>query len=457
MLRRLKNELKNGLQERLQPEFPAAHGGYYGDSAGAMPQRPLFDTALPASFDAATEGVDLARRTQSFFYSPRHTQYCARVDSAETIDPQHGYVVWAVAIGVWAQADLYARTRMECDGAALDTAFRALERHWNPRRSAYCAWIYYDGNNDIYYDDNAHCVNALISAYQATGKREYMDRVIAVMTQLVPTGWDKSGNPGGVPWHVAKPNSRNACSTCALAVAAGRLALMNIQPQYFGDMLADFVKFTQAHLLDNNEHLIHDSIAYDGTKWKIERVKWTYNTGFAIESFVLLYHLRGSQEHLDIAQKMASAALDRKGALYDKKATDVSKRWWWDKTYFAQHLVDGLVALAKTLGPTNELSKRIEAELEHLDGYMRAYLFDPVDGLYFRSLRLYTIDDAHVQAYNALTGGTRTLEADKEERENGGGDVAHRRMAKTLLANAAVARIYLRTAEIVPTIHLNTQ
>ncbi|KAK9446813.1 glycosyl hydrolase family 76-domain-containing protein [Limtongia smithiae] len=458
------SHIRHGLKDR----FKSSQGANSSSNSTTLPP-PISSSLLKApplenaqtvlhigAFDPRKEGLTQAQRTFVYFYSRKHAQFCAKVESAEALDKQHGYVVWPVAIAMWTLADTYARTKSKDDLRRLEVGFAALERHWNEKHSAYTAWVQYDGNDDVYYDDNAHCANALISAHEATGDPRFLDRAVAIMTKLVPTGWDRTGHPGGVPWHIGKNNSRNACSTCALAVAAGRLALMGVQKEYFSEMLADLVGFTEAHLIGYDEMLVNDSIGRSGdSDWKVERVKWTYNTGFAIHACVLLHQLRGgSERHLELANKMAQAAIDHRGPLYDKKSADPVRRWWRDSTFFAQHLVEGLAVLAKAQ-PDTDIARQIMHELEHFAAFVRIYLQDPNDGMYWRSLRLYVIDDARTAAYNALTGGERWLEPDSSERENGKGAAEHRPIAKTMLANAAVARIFMLTGELVKTVHVS--
>lgn len=187
-----------------------------------------------AGFDALTAGITLTHLTFDTFYSRTYKQFCnLHANEAGTIDPQHGYVVWPVSIAVWALADLALRTRAQPSKEKQDVqtklmmAFDAMERHWSPEFHGYCAWLWFLGNKDVYYDDNAHAGNALVTAWEATGDQRFLHRAEQIVTGLISRGWDRGerGGPGGVAWHMEKNNSRNACSTLSVAVLACRLAL----------------------------------------------------------------------------------------------------------------------------------------------------------------------------------------------------------------------------------------
>lgn len=41
------------------------------------------------------------------------------------------------------------------------------------------------GNEDIYYDDNGHVSQALVSAFQATGDMKYLHQAKEILTHLI--------------------------------------------------------------------------------------------------------------------------------------------------------------------------------------------------------------------------------------------------------------------------------
>ncbi|KAK5144360.1 hypothetical protein LTR04_001582, partial [Oleoguttula sp. CCFEE 6159] len=368
-------------------------------------------------------GIEHSRRTFQYFYHSQLHQFCSPADEPGTVNTIHGYLVWPVAIALWMTADCAKRTRSHLDKHQLELAYNAMERHWNPEENGYCAWIMFNGNRDIYYDDNAHCANALITAYEATEDKKYLRRAAGIATRLIPRGWHRDQDPGGVEWHVDQPNSRHACSTLSVAVMACRLALHGVEKNHCMELAKSCIDFSLEHLVDRNDGLVIDAIKRDvdhgESTWKPDVVKWTYNTGFAIEALLLWSQLSGSTAYLEIAKKMALAAINKNLALYDQNTPDYENRQWWDSTFFAQHLAEALVLLARAL-PSTELSHNITAEVGRFVTYCQTYLMDPQDRMFYRNLRMYVIDESRLATFNEVFNGSiKRLKPDAAERANG--------------------------------------
>lgn len=139
---------------------------------------------------------------------------------------------------------------------------------------------------------------------------------------------------------------------------------------------------------------------------------------------------------------MGDGCLNRNlSPMFDGAVTDPDKRYWYDATYFVQYLVDGMRELSRFTGNN---AYRQEANREAT--YCLSYLKDK-DGLYWRNMRLWTIDSTRTQAFYALTGAkSPTITADESERSSEPLELAKpietRRMTKTLLANAGVSRMF---------------
>lgn len=217
---------------------------------------------------------DLAKWTFNYFYSPANSQFQARTKSESTLgDNDHfGYVVWPVTIMVQAASE----TLSNIDRAAIEKSLSCLQAYWNTVRSGFCAWKMFPGNEDIYYDDNGHAAQALISAFEATNDPRYLEQTKAILTRLIMPAAEKDG---GVPWHTNNQNCRNACSTGPAAVAA--LRIYNVQKD---EKLLRFaeraLQWLVTHLRDPEDGLIWDSLVIeaDGSH-NINKMKWTYNTG----------------------------------------------------------------------------------------------------------------------------------------------------------------------------------
>jgi hypothetical protein len=427
------SHLKDKLKQHR--DIPQAHSSHQQ----APLQQPQDDeiNSTGNSLDTFTAGTNLTRLTFHTFYNHQHRQFCSPFNESGTVDAHHGYVVWPVSIAFWSLADLVLRNHDPQDIQSLHTAFATMEKHWSSEHTGYCAWVFFPGNNDVYYDDNAHCGNALVTAFEVTG--------------LISRGWDRanSGGPGGVAWHVERNTSRNACSTLSVAILACRLALHNIQMQYCTELARACIEFSERHLLADEDGLVIDNIKLDegSRQWVPERTKYTYNTGFAIEAFALWSRLSGQARYMEKAKALAMKAIDPESALFDHNIADPSKRMWWDSTYFAAHLVEALVVVAKGESQS-ELAARIRNFLARFASYCRKYLRDEHDSLYFRNLKMYRIGEQQKQVFNQIFATSLNLEADGEEREGGEGAAKHKRLIKTLIGNASMARIYLLISDL---------
>lgn len=339
-----------------------------------------------------------------------------------------------------------------------------MEKYWSEELGGYCAWHWYEGNRDVYYDDNAHAGNALVSAYEATGDSRFLKQAETIVTRLIDRGWDRgdglvdletgSRGPGvgGVAWHVQRNRSRNACSTLSVAVLACRLVLLDVERrvrEYALQLARCCIEFAEKWLIDGEDGLVIDNISWkdESGSWEPDRVKYTYNTGFAIEAYMLWAKITGNGTYLDRAVKMALTAVDGESALFDKAVPDPDSRMWWDSTFFAHHLVDALVFAVES-EPDTEVARRVQDFLLKFAAYCRKYLQDPADGLYYRNLRLYRIGEEQTRTFDEMFGTTQKLDADSEEREEGQGPVEQRRLIKTLLGNASMARIFLLVSDL---------
>lgn len=310
----------------------------------------------------------------------------------------------------------------------------------------------FDGNRDLYFDDNAHCGNALVTAFEATHERRYLDRARDIVTGLLQHGWDRYGTTpgaGGVAWHIDHNEGRNACSTLSAAVLACRLAMHGVERAYCMEMAASCIRFADAHLVDQNDGLVLDSYRKeeDG-QWRNDARKFTYNTGFCIEAYLLYSELSGDKGYLKKATKMALTAIDPTCVLFDN-TLDPPLRIWWDSVFFAHHLVEALVLVALQHGMESDSGQRIRSYLARLAGWCHGWLRETGgDGLYFRELRPYFIDQSRTEKFNSKFGTHHVLTAVEGDRANGTGPVSQRPLIKTLLGNASMANIYLYMADL---------
>jgi hypothetical protein len=100
-------------------------------------------------------------------------------------------------------------------------------------------------------------------------------------------------------------------------------------------------------LKDPQDGLIWDSLVFEDGKANINKMKWTYNTGFAIHGLTLRYELTKKEGYLDTACGLARAALNRNCSLFDRCILDEKERMYSDGSYFLHHHVDGFIVLLR--------------------------------------------------------------------------------------------------------------
>ncbi|EKD12767.1 uncharacterized protein L3040_006919 [Drepanopeziza brunnea f. sp. 'multigermtubi'] len=400
--------------------------GWRGIAEEKISQKRLGLGNKPA-FKNDHSATELAANTYSYFHSSKNRQFQAKSKSESTLgaDNHFGYVVWPVIIFVHAAAETLP-------AGTISEAISCLQQYWNPQRHAFCAWKMFPGNNDIYYDDNAHAAQALISAYEATREKKYLQQAKAILTHLI---MPSAQQDGGVPWHTNNPNCRNACSTGPAAVAALRLAALEQDDRLvaFADRALGWLVST---LRDPQDGLIWDSLVFgaDGSP-NINKMKWTYNTGFAIHGFTLLFEKTGNPAHLQTAVRLAEAALDPENSMFDKTLPKPSERMYSDSSFFLHHLVDGYRVLSK-----HALTVRLGSEIRRIAAFGREFMFDHADGLYFRGSCPYSISEGSRARFNQKFGVDKELTVNNQERDEQG------KLCKTLIGCAAWARI-LHAAE----------
>ncbi|KAF1983339.1 glycoside hydrolase family 76 protein [Aulographum hederae CBS 113979] len=383
-------------------------------------QQPLAAVNQPSISPSDSSAHALSARTFKYFYSSKTGQFQAPTKRSECLGPHE-----------------------------IAATVEALKKYLNPDMHGFCAWKYYPGNKDIYYDDNCHGVQALISAYQATGNNDYLRMGKNILTLLIIPSAYKGAGQGGVPWHTRENISRNACSTGPAAVSALRIYLID-RDQHFFDFARKALGWLVTHLRDNADELIWDSWkppkdvdhwdpVKDGGKPRINYTKWTYNTGFAIHGFALLYGITNDQRHIDIPTKMAKSAMSPNTIFHDRDIPDKSKRFYRDGSEFMHHLVDGYLALAKVT-PDQKFKSQLHQEIKRIADYGRSWFYDSKDGLAFKGCCPWRVSEELTERYNHEMGMKRGFQKKGEERDE------HGELAKSLIGCASWARI-LKMAE----------
>lgn len=427
----------------------------------ATPKRPTFAVKPHPLPSFEVEAGRLTQATMDVFWDKNSKMFRAPVLSSETVssDATHdrGETLWPSLIGMQALVE-GERARPGRFTAQIATVFDGLEQYYSENLHAYTSWVQFPGNNDAYYDDNSWVVIAFTEAAlvcRVTDPKksaQYLNRAQTVMADYIVKGYDTSNNPGGMRWGTdtskANTSDRGTSSTAGAALAALMMARAGVNTAFYTKWGNDVLTWLMTHLLDKDD-LVMDALA--PPNWEARPVKWTYNTGVPMRAYVEHYRLTKSQASLQMATKLARAAIDQNQGLFDRKITDVSKRVYWDGVYFVHYLVDGLLQVAQVT-PDAKLAADARATARATALYVQTYLQDPVDGFYWRNLRLYTIDDAHLAAWEKWSGQTTAPEFDESERSKEAKfqsqPVKDRPLAKTLLANAGAARLFWMVAAV---------
>ncbi|KAF7885226.1 hypothetical protein EAF00_011044 [Botryotinia globosa] len=393
-------------------------------------------------FDAKnteTESGTLAEETFQYFYCKEKRQFQGKAEHESTLGKANdfAYVLWPVSIMLHAAADCLSPSR-------INQVASVQQEYWNKDYHAFCAWKMFLGNKDIYYDDNAHVVQALVSSYEVTGQLEFLLQAKDVMECFIMPFVEKES--GGIAWHLSDKTVRAACSVGPAAISALRIrALPSTHVIETHDKAESYLRFAtilltwlQVNLQDPKDKLIWDQLKIneDGSK-EIERMKWSYNSGFAIHGFTLLYEATNNPRYLSTAIEIAEAALDPEGALFDHCNPNPSQRMLSDGSFFLHHLVDGYLALSK-----HAHTERLRNEIVRIAKWGKEFMRDRDDSLYYRGSRPYTISSKQAHQFYKKFGVVKTGEQNMQERDKDGN------LCKTMIGCASWARI-LHAAEIV--------
>ncbi len=403
----------------------------------------------------AAEGARLTAACMGHFWDGSSKMFRAPVLSAETVpsDALHnrGYTVWPslVALHSLVEGETQHPGRY---AAQIARVYAGLEQYFSPELSAYTAWVQFPGNKDAYYDDNSWAVIVLTEAFLACRRTDsehsalYLARAKAIMARFVVPGYDAARQPGGMRWGTdpAKPNTsdRGTSSTAGSALAAMMLARAGVDPKFYADWGRGLLAWLDRRLLDT-DGLMRDALT--PPDWKPRPIKWTYNTGVPMRAYAEHYRLTDSAESLTRASALARAALNQNAALFDQAVRDPRKRFYWDSVYFVHYLADGLRQVAEITPDPKLAAAACEAVLR-TTRYAYSFLRDPSDGFYWRNLRLYAIGEAQHSTWQQWTGQTIAPAYDASERSQEAKcqalPVQNRPLVKTLLANAAAARLF---------------
>lgn len=399
------------------------------------------------------EGYNILKRSWQLFWDDKKNRFHNSNNSDGSYGHEGVYTVWPVAVMVQSIVDA-ARIYPDEVIPLMERALKSFDAYYSPQYHAYCASHNFNGNSDIYYDDNAQVASCFLTAYEVTQKREYLDKAVENVNFLM-TGM-RHGQFGGVRWHMEKQGS-NACTTAEVGVAAMRLARFVTPNDAYvqaGKYCIDWVYET---LQDPGDKLICDGMEPDGKGgMKQNKTKWTYNQGTTLTLSCMVYFATGDEKYKQKAEELAFAVTDHNTAIFDRDTPRMEARYYRDYTYFYHLLAEGLADFMLYFDGKSpqKVTDQVKGELFHHLEYMWKYIRDPEDGLYWQSLELFRINERTYEQFKELTGEGKKYEPRACEREHTKAPIEERKMVKSLISCGGAARIFFQSARVHPKVDL---
>lgn len=389
------------------------------------------------------EGYNVVRNMWIKFYNKSQKQFVAPEKCAGCYNNDK-FVIWAVSVAAQAVVD-GARIYKELV-PLVDPAIMTFQKYKNDSLKGYSAAENSGSDRDIYYDDDAQVCSAMLTAYEVTGNKKYLDQG-RELTRFLMGGWNDEDckNKGGVKWHVDK-NYLNACTTAEVAKCCLQIAkfIPNESKTYI-DFAAKCIDWQIKVLQDPKDKLIMDGIhtESDGP----DNAKWSYNLGTTLSGAAHLYHYTKDDHWKKIADELAKAGIDRNVTIYDRDY-GMDKRYWRDASYFVQLLIEGLADyLLYVDNPPDDLPEKIEQEIQRHLVMFYEYMRDPNDGLYLQSFEPHiTYKEIYDTKYKEQFGGKKGWGLKGEDKDKKGNP------QKCLMGCGSAARVFFQGARVVPKI-----
>lgn len=207
-------------------------------------------------------------------------------------------------------------------------------------------------NTEVFYDDDIWIQKEFLNAYNSLGNPEYLDLARRVMNYIY-RGWDDKFD-GGIYWKdtgYGGTSGKNTCINAPAAMASCKMYMATGEQRYL-DWAIKIYNWMNEKLVDPEDHLLWDNIDYDSEGGvRIDKAKFTYNSGCYLSAAVLLYEITGEEAYLTSARATAASSLSR--WLYQKEFPQLGETayaWNSDHTWFNSSLVEGFLNLERVAG-----------------------------------------------------------------------------------------------------------
>ncbi len=184
---------------------------------------------------------------------------------------------------------------------------KGLDQYLDSARTptAYASYTPSSPAPDRFYDDNIWLGIDFVDLYSASGSKDFLHRAEGIWAFLL-SGRD-SVQGDGIYWCEQRKDSKNTCSNAPAAVFALKLYKATRNDKYLRAG-KELYAWMRKHLYDNEEHLYSDNIKLDG---RIDRAKFSYNSGQMLQSAAMLYTITGEEHYLSEADTLATACAKR--------------------------------------------------------------------------------------------------------------------------------------------------
>lgn len=255
--------------------------------------------------------------------------------------------LWTYGAYFTAVAKLVKAEQNDGTVALMNGALRELEWYACSGMDAYAS----DNGRErpVFFDDNAWLVYGLLEMYQAVGRKELLDRAIAVQN-FIYTGWQEELG-GGLLWRQFDPAStsdkdyvRNTCINAPTAMNAATIYRITNDATHltWAEKIFDW---TQKTLKNTQLGTYYDCINRAG---EIDKAQFTYNSGCMLSAAALLYDITKEEKYAVEAASIAEGSL----ALFSHKhvSPSVQGDFYNDSAWFRVYLFQGFADAARYCG-----------------------------------------------------------------------------------------------------------
>lgn len=227
-------------------------------------------------------------------------------EGAENQVNKYSYL-WPYSGTLSMMSALYEVTGDKAHLAFIDSnVIAGLDMYYDTTREPYAYSSYITvGESDRFYDDNIWLVIDFVDLYRSSGDKKYLERAEQTW-RFVESGRDDVLGDG-IYWCEQKKQSKNACSNAPASVAALKLYKATGNEAYI-KAGKELYAWCHATLHDAEDGLYFDNKSLSG---RINRAKYSYNSGQMIEAGAMLYALTGEKHYLEQAQKTARGSYAR--------------------------------------------------------------------------------------------------------------------------------------------------